>query len=333
MAIEKIRVSIGSAAVLGLYQTEKFKDIPTTCYIMTYIKGRCLANCGFCPQARDSESSTEKLSRISWPIFSFKDFITKLTYLPPTKHFKRICIQSLNYPGNFDDLIEIVTNIKKSTNIPISIAIPPMSKENLQILKLKGIERIGIALDAADSKIFDEIKGLGVKGPYNWDNHFKALKEALTIFSQGFVTTHIIVGLGETEKMVLNLIGQLNNLKIMVSLFAFTPIKGTKLDKLSPPNLTTFRKLQLGRFLILNGFLTLNDFTFNLKEELIKVNINKQSLRNIIEETNAFETSGCPGCNRPYYTSRPKGPIYNYPRTLSVGEKEEIYEQLLKYVI
>jgi biotin synthase-related radical SAM superfamily protein len=333
MAIEKIRVSIGSAAVLGLYQTDKFKDVPTTCYIMTYIKGHCLANCGFCPQARDSESSIEKLSRISWPNFSFKEFITKLTYLPSTKQFKRICIQSLNYPKNFDDLIEIVSDIKKNTNIPISIAIPPMSKENLHTLKLLGVERIGIALDAANSKIFDEVKGLGVKGPYNWDSHFKVLKEALVVFSQGFVTTHIIVGLGETEKMVLNLINQLNELRIMVSLFAFTPIKGTKLEKLNQPNLIIFRKLQLGRFLLSNGILTLKDFTFNSKEELIKVNINKQRLWNIIEETNAFKTSGCPDCNRPYYTSKPTGPIYNYPRNLSIGEKEEIYNQLLKYVI
>ncbi|MCW3977503.1 MAG: radical SAM protein, partial [Candidatus Bathyarchaeota archaeon] len=25
-------------------------------------------------------------------------------------------------------------------------------------------------------------------------------------------------------------------------------------------------------------------------------------------------TSGCPGCNRPYYNERPGGPLYNYPR-------------------
>jgi biotin synthase len=332
MAIEKIRVSIGSAAVLGLYQTEKFKDIPTTCYIMTYIKGHCSANCGFCPQARDSESSIERLSRISWPIYSFKDFLTKLTYLPSKNRFKRICIQSLNYPENFEDLIEIVANIKKNINIPISIAAPPMSKEKLQKLKLMGVERLAIALDAANSKIFDQVKGSGVSGPYNWENHFEALKKGLEIFSQGFVTTHIIVGLGETEKQVLSVIDQMNELKIMVSLFAFTPIKGTKLEDLNQPDLINFRKLQLGRYLLLNGILTFKDFTFNLKEDLIKININKKVLQNIIEESNAFETSGCPGCNRPYYTSRPTGPIYDYPRKLNVVEKEEIYNQIIKYV-
>jgi len=34
----------------------------------------------------------------------------------------------------------------------------------------------------------------------------------------------------------------------------------------------------------------------------------------------AFRTSGCPGCNRPYYNERPSGPFYNYPRGLTEEE-------------
>ena len=118
MVIDKIRVSIGSASVLGLYESKGFKDIPTTCYLMTYKEGHCTANCGFCPQARESGSSIELLSRVSWPIFSFKEFLTKLNYLLPTKRFKRICIQTLNYVQNFQDLIEIVSQIRKNCEIP-----------------------------------------------------------------------------------------------------------------------------------------------------------------------------------------------------------------------
>ena len=332
MVIEKIRVSIGSAAVLGLYQTEMFKDIPTTCYVMTYIKGRCIANCGFCPQARESKSSIEKLSRITWPIFSFKDFLTKLAYLPVKKRFKRICIQTLNYPNNFEDLIEIVSMIKKNVNIPISIAIPPISREKLQDLKLKGVERVGIALDGANATIFDKVKGTGVNGPYKWEQHFNVLKEAIEIFSNGYVTTHVIIGLGESEKEVLELVERLNTLQIRVGLFAFTPIKGTQLENLKRPELLIFRKLQLGWFLLMNNILDLENIIFNSKDEIIKFNLNKKELWNIIEGSNAFETSGCPGCNRPYYTSKPTGPIYNYPRKLSITEKEEIFNQIITYV-
>ncbi|MFX1315074.1 MAG: radical SAM protein [Promethearchaeota archaeon] len=332
MTIDKIRVSYGSASVLGLYQDKRFKDPPTTCYIMTYIPGHCTANCSFCPQARDSSSSTDKLSRITWPIYSFKEFLMKLNYIPPSKRFKRICIQTLNYPQNFENLIEIITQVKKNSNIPISVAIPPMSEEKLKDLKLIGVERLAIALDGANREVFEMIKGKGVKGPYNWDDHLQNLKNALEIFSEGFVTTHLIVGLGETPEDILNLIIDLNNLSIRVSLFAFTPIKGTKLENLNQPDLIKFRKIQLGRYLILNAKKSLKDFTFNTKGDIIRFNINKLELRNIIAESNAFMTSGCPGCNRPYYTSKPSGSIFNYPRKLSEDEKQEIYKLLNRFV-
>lgn len=332
MTIEKIRISVGSASVLGLGTLPQFKNPPTTCYIMTFKEGHCIANCGFCPQARSSKSSVEKLSRVNWPIFSFKDFLTKLKYMPFSKKFKRICIQTLNYPENFNDLIEIVTQIKMYTDIPMSVAIPPLSKEKLRELKIKGVQRVGIALDGASPEVFDKIKGKGIGGPYTWEEHFQNLKEALEIFSPGFVSTHIIIGLKETEKQVIELIEELYNLGIIVSLFAFTPIKGTKFENIQQPSIKSFRKLQLGRFLIYNTKKNSKDFTFNMKGEIINININKKELKIIINETDSFLTSGCPGCNRPFYTSKPSGPIYNFPRLLTEKEKMEICEILIKFV-
>lgn len=330
--IEKIRVSIGSAAVLGLESGVKFKDPPTTCYIMTYIEGHCIANCGFCPQAREADSSTEKLSRVSWPIYNFKDFLTKLKYAAPLKRFQRICIQTLNYPDNIKDVIEIVSNLKRETYIPISVAIPPIPKSNLEELKLVGVQRIGIALDGATPEIFEKIKGKEVAGPYSWDKHLKSLKEATTIFLDGMVSTHLIVGLGESQKEIIKMIEELIKLNILVSLFAFMPIKGTSLENLKQPDVIDFRKIQLARYLILKQKKAIKDFTFNLKGNMIGININKRELRNIVDETDAFETSGCPECNRPYYTSKPSGPFYNFPRKLTMNEKDEIYNQLEKLV-
>ncbi len=331
MPIEKIRVSVGSASVLGLYHKE-FDIPPTTCYLMTYKEGRCSANCGFCPQARSSSSATGRLSRIIWPVYPFNEFLNKLKYLPPTKRFKRICIQTLNYPENIKDLIEIIAQIKKISNTPMSVAVPPVSKDNLKQLKFNGVERVGIALDGATPEIFDKIKGEGVQGPYTWESHHNALKDALSIFSEGSVSTHLIIGLGETEKEITERIEDLNNLKVLVSLFAFTPVKGTKFEELKQPDILNFRKIQLIRHLIINENKNLKDFAFNSKGELINININKLELRNIIESNEAFLTSGCKGCNRPYYTSRPSGPMYNFPRNLTQIEKDEIYNQLLRYV-
>ncbi|MHA2007728.1 MAG: radical SAM protein [Promethearchaeota archaeon] len=332
MSIEKIRVSIGSASVLGLRSTIKLKDVPTTCYLMTFKEGHCTANCGFCPQASSSKSSMEMLSRVTWPTFKFKDFLTKLKQLPSSKKFRRVCIQTLNYSGNFEDLKEIITQIKLNINVPISVAIPPMSRDKLIELKLMGVQRVGIALDGTTPEVFKKIKGSGVDGPYDWDHHYNKLIEATEIFPNGFVSTHLIIGLGETEKEVIERIEELTNLKILISLFAFTPIKGTRFEKNTQPPILSFRKLQLGRYLIVNNIKKMNDFAFNLKGDIININISKMQLKNIINETEVIFTSGCPGCNRPFYTSKPSGPIYNFPREINIKEKEEVYKLLQDFV-
>ncbi len=331
MTVDKIRVSIGSASVLGL-DSKEFKEPPTTLYIMTYKEGHCTANCGFCPQARESSSSTDKLARIEWPVYSFKEFLTKLKYATPLKKVYRICVQTLNYPENFKELIEIVTQIRKVSNLPISVATPPLSKDKMSELKLIGVQRIGIALDGATKEIFEKVKGKEVRGPYIWEDHIKTLKDALEIFSKGSVSTHIIIGLGETEKQVIGLLLELIDMGILPGLFAFAPIKGTQFENNSPADLLSFRKIQLSRFLIINKNKRLTDFALNSKEQIVKFNINKLELENIIKDTDAFLTSGCPSCNRPYYDSRPSGPIYSYARKLMSQEKEEIHNLLQNFV-
>ena len=51
-------------------------------------------------------------------------------------------------------------------------------------------------------------------------------------------------------------------------------------------------------------------------------------LKQILSTGTAFQTTGCVGCNRPFYNERPKGPMYNYPRNLSNDEVTTILEEL-----
>ena len=66
---EKLRVSIGSAIVLGLLKG-KLDANPTTIYLLMCRKEKCSANCGFCPQARNSKGRADRLSRVTWPTFA-----------------------------------------------------------------------------------------------------------------------------------------------------------------------------------------------------------------------------------------------------------------------
>ncbi|MCK4436268.1 hypothetical protein KAU87_05590, partial [Candidatus Bathyarchaeota archaeon] len=75
--VEKIRVSSGSAIALDLI--EGFLNAkPTTAYLLTYLEGKCSANCAFCPQARSSSGNADMLSRVTWPIFGAYRVFSKL---------------------------------------------------------------------------------------------------------------------------------------------------------------------------------------------------------------------------------------------------------------
>jgi len=51
--------------------------------------------------------------------------------------------------------------------------------------------------------------------------------------------------------------------------------------------------------------------------------LEEHELSDALKDGQAFQTSGCPGCNRPYYNERPGGPLYNYPHPLTPAEIQQ----------
>ena len=324
---EETRVSIGSATVLGL-SSGKLDAAPTTAYLMTYRKGKCVANCVFCPQARESHSRADMLSRISWPIFPIEKILEGLDKAVVDGKIKRVCIQALNYPEVFADLIVLASAIHKKVNVPISVSCQPLNSKNIKALAEAGAERIGIPLDAATEELFDKIKGLSAGGPYRWEKQFKLLGEAVDIFGKGKVSTHLIVGLGETEKQMVSIIQKCVDFGVLPALFAFTPIVGTALERMPQPPIQGYRRIQIARHLIVHRIARCEDMRFDEEGCISDFGTDKQTLLQIIRMGEPFYTSGCPNCNRPYYNEKPSGPIYNYPREVSQKELSEIESQL-----
>ena len=321
----KIRVSIGTASVIGLLKS-KLDALPTTAYLMTYKEGKCTANCGFCPQARGSKSSTELLSRISWPTFPTLTVLTALGKTAEQGKIKRVCIQALNYPAVFEHLQALGKEIKKQTAVPISVSCQPLNKENIQLLAKAGVDRLGIALDAATENLFNKIKGKDASS-YSWENQFSMLREAIAVLGRGSVSTHVIVGLGETEKEAAQVIQECIELSVLPALFAFTPIRGTEMENKDPPQLESYRRVQLARYLIVKGSVRFEDLKFDYNGKITRFGLPADELKRTIESGKPFLTSGCRNCNRPFYNEKPSGPIYNFPRKPSKEEIQKIKEQ------
>jgi len=324
---ERIRVSTGSAIVLGLLRGRLDAE-PTTVYLLTYRDGKCFANCCFCPQAKMSRGRADMLSRVTWPPFPTEQVLPRIERAAKTGAIRRVCIQALNYPTVFEDVLNLAEEIKSRVKVPLSISCQPLNREKMEKLAEAGVDRISIALDAATEEIFDKIKGRLAGGPYLWEEQLQALREAVKIFGEGFVGTHLIVGLGETEREMVQTIQWCVDLGVYPGLFAFTPIPGTLLENSPQPSLSHYRRIQIAHYLITHGNTRYEKMIFNEDDRLVDFGVSEEELWQVIRTGNPFVTSGCPGCNRPYYNEKPGGPLYNYPRPPLPEEMAEIERQI-----
>jgi biotin synthase len=288
-----LRLSYATAVELGLKKGKI--DFPNyTAYLM--IGEKCLFNCAYCAQARNAQSNADLLSRIKWPEMSLDTF---KSIFNPTK-FKRICIQVVSSLDYWIELNELLSFLKEK-EIPISVSIRPRNIEEVRTLfKKYNVDRVGIAIDVANKDLFPKIRG----GKYEFYENM--LKNVSKDFPNR-ITTHIIVGLGETDENIVDFLLKMKKFKILVSLFSFTPIKGTKLENLLPPSLSRYRKIQIAREIILQHDVEKSDFLFDSKGNL-------QKLPEVeVDMEEAKKTSGCPWCTRPFYNEKPTEEPYNIP--------------------
>lgn len=323
--MSKIRVSVGTASQLGLKPCKNSVKMETA-YLLTYYDVRCSANCQFCAQARGSSASLDRVARGVYPEYPLEDTISSLKDAVETGEIKRACIQTINRPELMEDLASLIERLSK-TGTQVSLSMHPASYEELEYLKGLGTQRIIIPLDAVTEELFDRIKGKSVNNPYRWEEHWAGFERALKVFGNGRVGTHIILGFGETERDALNTINCLLKMGVGVGLFAFVPIKGTPLGHVSRPPVESYRRVQLGYYLLRKKLANLSDFEFN-GGKLLNFGIPKERLVKVVETGGPFLAAGCPNCNRPYSTEGPLGPIYNYASPPSKRDIEEIKLQM-----
>jgi biotin synthase len=151
---------------------------------------------------------------------------------------------------------------------------------------------------------------------------------AVGVFGEGNVSTHLIVGLGETEKEAVDLIQGCVDMSVLPALFAFMPVRGTALESKLQPSITAYRRVQIARYLIVKGIARYEDMGFSSDGRVLDFGVGREELKCVVESGEPFLTSGCPSCNRPFYNEKPSGPIYNYPRRIRPDEMATIKQEL-----
>lgn len=310
-ALAAINVSIGTAVVLGLARAP-MAVAPTTAYLM--LGGRCKMGCTFCAQARDSRASALSLSRVTWPEYPLDDVVERLAQAAAEGSFRRACLQVTATATAFAQALAVVRAVKAASAIPFDVAFLPHGIDQVGQIVEAGADHVGLGLDAACERVFNQVKG------GNWARSVALIEQAARAFP-GRVALHLIVGLGETEKEMAERIQWAHDLGVTTGLFAFTPLRGTRLADRPPPALAVYRRMQAARWLITHSLARAEGMAFDAQGRLLDLG------GPLPAAGEPFQTSGCPDCNRPFYNEQPGGTMYNYPRPLTAEEAAQAVQE------
>jgi len=329
-----IQTSLAASLTLGFQQgsfhrNAKLKGLNL---LLHYEEG-CLGKCHFCglSKSRREGPKGKTFIRVDWPLYLLEEIVERVK---GKDQLHRVCISMITHPRALEDTLYVIHRFREDTDLSISVLISPtlIHQENsLDAMKQAGADRVGIAIDAATPELFDQLRGKGVGGPHRWDHYWKAVEMATSVFGKFYAGIHLIVGLGETEKEMMETIQQAQNIGAYTHLFSFFPEKGSPMEEHSPPSLGQYRRIQLARWIINEGLGSVNQMKFDENGRLIDFGID---INHLIQMGDPFMTSGCPGrdgrvaCNRPYGNERPSGPIRNYPFMPEKEDIEDIKKQL-----
>ncbi len=295
-----VRVAIGTAVRLGLRKGKSSK--PTTAHLLT--PGKCTFDCAYCTKARSSVSNPDFMCRITWP--AFPEPLVWDALEETSSAFTRICIQVVNRPGCFETAKRWVREVRSRSSLPVSVEVRVDEQSHVANLLREGADCVGLPLDVASERLHPALRGGQL------DKALELILSSADTFP-GRISTHIIAGLGETDKEIIDVSRRMLEKNMPLALFAFTPCRGTKLENRDPPSLRRFRRIQLATHLIAED--AGNRFEYNRAGGLTLPSFGEEDLIGIMSK--ALLTRGCEGCNRPFYNERPGCTPFNYPENLT----------------
>lgn len=331
---EYVQTSLAAALSLGL-KKGSFKEhvfLSGLNLLLTY-GTPCAGKCAYCGITASKKEKKSTFIRVKWPVYALDDILEASRRVP--NKFERVCISMVTNAKALEDTLSITQKIKASLDLPISILLAPTvigTKQYLKDLKEAGADKVGIAIDAATKELFAKYRGKNVAGPHQWEKYWEVLKDTVDVFGPYHAGIHLICGLGESEKEMVLCIEYAQRMGAKTHLFSFFAEPDTLLEGLGQPALSSYRRIQIARYLINEKNRDSRSMHFDEKGNITGFDYDIDSL---IEQGYAFMTSGCEGknpnfaaCNRPLANERPSQPFRNYPYTPKEADKKTIREQV-----
>jgi biotin synthase len=320
---EYVRTSLAAAITLGLVKGRIFRGAKLYCLnlLLTYGDG-CVGRCAYCGLSRARETvgtwNEQSFIRVDWPVVSLDEIINMMS-CESCSHVERICISMITNWRAPKDTIRIVRRIREKTDAISVLIAPTIVDENwLREVKWAGADKVGIAVDAATSKLFQRLRS-----PHKLERYWRTVEAAVQTFGRHNVGIHLIVGLGETEKDMIETIQKAHRIGALAHLFSFFPEEGSLMQEHKQPPIGSYRRVQLARYLINKNLTTTDKMKFDGDEKLLDFGVGSDILNEITDSGLPFMTSGCStkkrenACNRPFSDSTPYqayiGEMRNFP--------------------
>jgi lipoyl synthase len=325
---EYVQMSTAAAITLGLVPGRMHRTGCTHCLnlLVTYPEG-CRANCAYCGLARHREEARDyadrNFIRVDWPTAPYDEVIERVKAGGDRGRFQRMCISMITHPSSNDDTFVLLEKwVREVPQVPVSILSNPTTLErpDLERMRALGADIFTVALDAVTPEIFERTRGKGVDSPHRYDKYWRTLECAAEVFGPEKFGAHLICGMGETEREILEVAQKIRDLGGHNHMFAFFPERGSLMEDWPAVDRGQWRRVQLARFLIDYRERRVEDMAFDEAGRVVDFGVPRAQLEAIVASGKPFRTSGCPGkdddevsaCNRPYGDSGPTD-ILSFP--------------------
>ena len=324
---EYVQMSTAAAITLGLVAGRMHRTSCTHCLnlLVTYPEG-CRANCAYCGLARHREEARDyadrNFIRVDWPTARYDEVIERVKAGSDKGRFERMCISMITHPDSNDDTFVLLEKwTREVPGVPVSILSNPTTLEKDDLIRMRdlGADIFTVALDAVTPAIFDRTRGRGVDSPHRYDKYWQAIEWAAEVYGPEKFGAHLICGMGETEREILEVAQKIRDLGGHNHMFAFFPERGSLMEDWPAVDRGQWRRVQLARFLIDYRGKRVEDMAFDEAGRVVDFGVPKEALEQEIAAGTPFRTSGCPGkddevsaCNRPYGDSSPTD-ILSFP--------------------